>query len=81
MQLNPIASNMTEITLANGKQVLFSYKTPVASWEDGQFYKTEKFWSKTTTRHVNKWINSANDQWQTSEKPQSYFDNLTGEGV
>lgn len=75
MRLNNIASNMTEITLANGTQVLFSYRTPVASWENGQFYKTNKFWSKTTSRHINKWVHLA------VEKPQEYFDNLTGEGV
>lgn len=73
MKLNPIASNMTEITLNDGTQVLFSYKTPVACWKDGQFYKTAKKWSNTTTRHVNKWAHCA------IEKPQEYFDGLTGE--
>ena len=71
MKLKPIASNMTELTLANGTQVLFSYETPVASWENGQFYKTEKFWSKTTSRHINKWTDCA------VLKPQTYFDSLT----
>ena len=75
MRLNNIASNMTEITLANGTQILFSYKTPVASWENGQFYKTEKFWSKTTSRHINKWADCP------VSKPQAYFDTLTQESV
>ena len=75
MRLNNIASNMTEITLANGTQILFSYKTPVASWENGQFYKTEKFWSKTTSRHINKWAACP------VSKPQAYFDTLTQESV
>ena len=71
MKLSPIASNMTQITLNDGTQVLFSYQTPVACWIDGQFYKTEKKWSNTTTRHINKWTDCA------VTKPQSYFDNLT----
>ena len=71
LKLKPIASNMTEIVLPNGTQVLFSYQTPVASWENGQFYKTDKFWSKTTSRHINKWANCP------ISKPQSYFDCLT----
>ena len=71
MKLKPIANNMNELTLSNGTQVLFSYETPVASWENGQFYKTEKFWSKTTSRHINKWAHCA------VSKPQTYFDQLT----
>ena len=73
MKLNPIASNMTQITLNNGTQVLFSYQTPVACWIDGQFFKTDKKWSNTTTRHINKWTHLA------TTKPQAYFDGLTQE--
>jgi hypothetical protein len=75
MKLNTIQSNMTEITYNNGDKVLFSYQTPVASWENGQFYKTEKFWSKTTSRHINKWADCP------VSKPQEYFDQLTSGGV
>ena len=70
MKLNHLASNKNEITLADGTQVLFSYATPVAAWRDGAFYKTDKFWSKTTSRHINSWAHCA------IEKPQEYFDNL-----
>jgi len=71
MKLSPIQANMTQLTLNDGTQVLFSYQTPVACWIDGQFYKTEKKWSNTTTRHINKWAHCA------VTKPQSYFDELT----
>lgn len=71
MKLKPIQSNMTELTLNDGTQVLFSYQTPVACWVDGQFYKTDKKWSVTTTRHINKWTHLA------ISKPQAYFDALT----
>jgi hypothetical protein len=71
MKIKPIQSNMTELTLNNGTQVLFSYQTPVACWIDGQFFKTDKKWSNTTTRHINKWSHLA------IAKPQTFFDELT----
>ena len=56
MKLNPIASNMTEVEIGN-LTVLFSYKTPVAYHEGGVGYaKTSKYWSVTTSRHINKWL-------------------------
>jgi hypothetical protein len=70
MRIKPIASNMTELLLNDGTQVLFSYETPVASWKDGQFYKTSHKWSNTTTRHINKWSHCA------VSMPQDYFNNL-----
>jgi hypothetical protein len=70
MKIKPIASNMTELVLNDGTQVLFSYETPVASWKDGQFYKTSHKWSNTTTRHINKWTHCA------VSMPQDYFNNL-----
>ena len=56
MQLTPIASNMTEIETSEAR-ILFSYRTPVAAYVFGRGYvKTEKYWSVTTSRHINKWI-------------------------
>lgn len=42
-----------EIVEVNGSKILFSYETPVAAVKDGEFYRTNKFYSKTTSRHVN----------------------------
>lgn len=38
--------------------VLVSYSTPVAYYNkiSGGLYRTDKFWSKTTSRHINKWL-------------------------
>ena len=73
MKLKQIGSNQTEVLLNDGTQILFSYETPVACWIDGEFFKTDKKWSNTTTRHVNKWAHCA------ITKPQAYFDGLTQE--
>ena len=57
MKLTPIAANQTEVSFTNGTQVFFSYKTPVAAYLPEKGYvKTEKFWSVTTSRHINKWL-------------------------
>ena len=56
MNLTPIRANMTEVD--TGKvQILFSYKTPVAFHYSGDdtIYVTEKFWSRTTSRHIKQW--------------------------
>lgn len=78
MNLKPIASNMTELSLADGTQILFSYQTPVAMLQDNKFYKTDKKWSVTTSKHIGKWANTfwnvPLSQWEN--KPQEYFDNL-----
>lgn len=56
MKLTAIASNMTELT--NGKfVVLFSYNTPVASFntDTGRWFQTNTHFSKTTSAHITKW--------------------------
>ena len=69
MQLRPIASNMTQLDLADGTSVLFSYRTPVACLTDNGYYRTSKKWSVTTSRHINKWL----DGVLAKEHPQQYF--------
>lgn len=71
VKISPVASNMTELELANGDVVLFSYKTPVAIRSTAGAFKTDCRWSSTTTRHINKWGGS---EWPT--KPQAFFDGL-----
>jgi hypothetical protein len=80
MKLNPIASNMTEITLNDGSRILFSYQTPVAHYKPSAFlYRTSKKWSNTTTRHINKWDIAKWSDLPYAEQPQEYFDGLTQE--
>ena len=81
MQLTPIASKMTEVETSEAR-ILFSYRTPVAAYVFGRGYvKTEKYWSVTTSRHINKWIKMDLPQAgfvavNTEEVPQDYLDNL-----
>lgn len=75
MQLKKLGPSMTELELADGRRVLFSYETPVAAFlpseisgqmcgldhegdghECGEYVKSDKFFSRTTTSHVSKWL-------------------------
>ena len=72
MQLTPIASNMTEVETSEAR-ILFSYRTPVAAYVFGEgFVKTDKWWSVTTSRHINKWL----DGGTPKEVAQTYLDKL-----
>ena len=72
MQLTPIAANQTEIETDKAR-VFFSYRTPVAAYVYGVgFIKTDKFWSVTTSRHINKWLDGGTPRLVS----QTYLDNL-----
>ena len=74
MKLTPIAANQTQISLNNGTEGFFSYKTPVAAYLPEKGYvRTEKFWSVTTSRHINKWLKDVNN---VTEIDQAILDNL-----
>ena len=81
MNLTPIRQNMTVLTLNDGTEILFSYRTPVAckNWKSGDgrslLMKTSKRWSNTTSRHITQWMGKEGIE----EKPQEYFDSLIAE--
>jgi hypothetical protein len=68
MKLKKLGDNQTEIektvTLNGGRAtvaVLYSYQTPVAfvaTWPDGGSIarKTSRYYSRTTSRHINAWM-------------------------
>ncbi len=57
MKLKQLAANMTEIEHSNSF-VLFSYETPVAVMvkATGEVFKTATKFSRTTSKHINKWL-------------------------
>ncbi len=57
MKLSPIAANRNIVTFNDGTEVFFSYETPVAGYSPVLGYvKTDKWYSSTTTRHINKYL-------------------------
>lgn len=59
--------------------MFFSYRTAVAAHIPGEGYvKTDKSWSRTTSKHIGQFIRRNGGSGAVSIKPQSFFDNLTG---
>jgi hypothetical protein len=75
MNLKPLSANMTEIEIGSLK-VLFSYNTPVACIKEIDAYRTNKKWSNTTSKHINKWLQVHPEVLVVQYRPQEYFDNL-----
>jgi len=73
LKLDKIGNNQTQITLPNGNIVLFSYNTPVAYYEYAtcKYFKTDKKWSVTTSKHINKWLTG----FTATEVDQDLLDN------
>lgn len=55
MNLKPIKSNMTELTVGD-TTILFSYRTPVAGYDDQGAFRTAQHYSVTTSRHINQYL-------------------------
>ena len=72
MKLNPVGSNKNEVEV-NGKSVLFSYKTPVAGYDDQGAFRSEDWFSMTTTKHINKYLGGKDVGRKVS---QSYIEGL-----
>lgn len=71
MRIISIGSNMTEVDTGHAL-ILISYSTPVAARVGGKPLRTEKKHSKTTTHHINKWLNGSHAEYA----PQQFFDSL-----
>ena len=78
MKLRQLGSNKTEVEFSDGITVLFSYETPVAMQDaNGYFFKTEDFWSVTTSRHINQWLKSKGADY-CDTLTQSYINAVAG---
>lgn len=82
MKLKQLGSNMTELHFNNGTIVLMSYETPVAAILNqsslfGNCIETDKKWSRTTSKHITKWINIQTSSRNLFKKvDQSVLDSL-----
>lgn len=72
LQIKPVGSNMTELEV-NGKSIMFSYKTPVAGYDENGAFRTEEKFSVTTTKHINKYLGGKD---VGRFVPQSYIESL-----
>ena len=72
MILNPVGSNMNEVVI-EGKYILFSYKTPVAGWDESGAFRSGDFFSVTTSKHINKYLGGKD---VGRKVPQSFIEGL-----
>ena len=57
MKLQSFAVNRSLLIFDDGTEIYFSYETPVAGYSNKLGYvKTDQWYSSTTTRHINKYI-------------------------
>jgi hypothetical protein len=57
MKVQQVTTTSTQVSLADGTEVLYSYSTPVAALVPGKgWMRTEQFYSKTTSKHINAWL-------------------------
>jgi len=79
IQLNPLGPNSNVVVMSNGVSVLFSYKTPVAAHIPGRGYvQSAVFYSRTTSKHVNRWTNKNADAVPHEALLAIIEDGLTG---
>ena len=75
MKLRRIGYNQTVVEYNNGSEVFFSYDTPVAArLQDYEYLRTQDFYSKTTSRHINKYL----DGVIAKKVTQQTINNLVG---
>lgn len=75
MTIKNLGPNTTLVTTGE-TLVLWSYGVPVASRVDGNFYRTSRKFSRTTTSHINKWLGQMGGQ-EATVIPHSVFEELT----
>ena len=84
MELKSFAKNRTLLIFNNGiTEIFFSYETPVAGYSDKLGYiKTNKWYSATTTRHINKYLKESTlNPDKVKEVDQSVIDDLIKEQI
>ncbi len=58
LKIRSLGSNQTELTIGE-TLMLFSYQTPVVAYVPGRgWLRTREHYSRTTSKHINKWIGS-----------------------
>ena len=78
MKLTKLGPNKTELQLADGTVVFFSYKTPVAALIPGEgWVRTDEKYSVTTSKHINQWLAENNAEFVDTVN-QHRLDALTG---
>ena len=55
MKLRQVKSNVTELTIGE-TTIMFSYQTPVSGYDDQGAFRTDQYYSVTTSRQINQYL-------------------------
>lgn len=79
MKLRTIGTNQSVLEFKDGQQILFSYESPVAVYIPGNGYeRTDRAISRTTSRHIAKWIGRADSRTVSQEAIALHLNDRVG---
>ena len=74
MKIKRLGASKTILALPSGSEIFYSYDTPVAAQVAGELYKTNEYYSRTTSKHITQYLNGR----KAEAVPQSMIDQLVG---
>ena len=74
MKIKRLGASKTLLALPSGSEIFYSYDTPVAAQVAGEFYKTNEYYSRTTSKHITQYLNGR----EAETVPQSMINQLVG---
>jgi hypothetical protein len=74
MKLKRLGASKTILALPSGSEIFYSYDTPVAAQVAGELYRTNEYYSRTTSKHITQYLNGR----EAEAVPQSFINQLVG---
>ena len=79
MKLLENSSNYVLVELNDNLEILFSYKTPVAGRNKLGYFRTDKKWSVTTSKHIDTYLKYVSVVGQMPQEEINTMLNKVGE--
>ena len=57
MKIKRLGASKTLLALPSGSEIFYSYDTPVAAQVAGELYRTNEYYSRTTSKHITQYLN------------------------
>ena len=75
MKLIPYGSNQNLVIINDDTEIFYSYQTAVCGKIKGKYYRTNRWYSQTTTRHINNYLGKLGKLINT-ECDASFFESI-----
>ena len=71
MKLVQFGANQSILIDSEGHEFFFSYETCVAGYSPGEgYFRTTEYYSRTTTKHINRYLDGVNPDKLTMVQPE-----------